>query len=148
MLICSDGIWEFISKEEAMEIGNKFIFKWSIRIYSKILKYKLSNIYSEVEENIWYPKEEQKAFPPRKFTELWILSLPKLLLNAKDLLIYLMEQIHKELNESKENNNTLLIPRKSLDETKYTKLFYSFEESENSKFIWWFRHWYRKRKTG
>jgi serine/threonine protein phosphatase PrpC len=24
MLICSDGIWEFISNEEAMEIGNKF----------------------------------------------------------------------------------------------------------------------------
>lgn len=88
-----------------------------------------------MEENIWYPKEEQKAFPPRKFTGIMNTYLPQLLLNAKDLLIYLMKQMYKELNESKENNNTLLTPIKCLDETKYTKLFYLFEESENIKFI-------------
>ena len=27
MITCSDGIWEFISNEEAMEIGNKYYLK-------------------------------------------------------------------------------------------------------------------------
>ena len=27
MLICSDGIWEFINSEEAMKIGNKFYLR-------------------------------------------------------------------------------------------------------------------------
>ena len=27
LLICSDGIWEYISNEEAMEIGNKFYLR-------------------------------------------------------------------------------------------------------------------------
>ena len=27
MLICSDGIWEFINNEEAMKIGNKFYLR-------------------------------------------------------------------------------------------------------------------------
>ena len=27
MLICSDGVWEFINSEEAMKIGNKFYLR-------------------------------------------------------------------------------------------------------------------------
>ena len=50
MVICSDGVWEFLSNEEVMEIGNKYYIQNDINEFcSQIIK-KSTEIW-ECEEN-------------------------------------------------------------------------------------------------
>ena len=45
MLICSDGVWEFISNEEAMKIANKFYLKNDPKGLCRELTYKSTQIW-------------------------------------------------------------------------------------------------------
>jgi len=50
MVLCSDGVWEFISNEEVMEIGNKYYYKNNINDFCNELLKKSTEIW-ESEEN-------------------------------------------------------------------------------------------------
>jgi len=50
MVLCSDGVWEFISNEEVMEIGNKYYYKNNINDFCNELLKKSPEIW-ESEEN-------------------------------------------------------------------------------------------------
>ena len=78
-------------------------------------KFKLSEAYSEVVYEIWLPKDpKKKSFAPNRFKkvlgEMNSLFAPTAANDAKDLLIYFIEQMHTELNQSKETNLNLVMP--------------------------------------
>ena len=77
-------------------------------------KYRLVTAYADVVEGIWFPKNNEKSYAPHKFKdvlgEMNPLFAPTAANDAKDLLIYLIEQMHNELNESKETNLSLIMP--------------------------------------
>ena len=50
MVICSDGVWEFLSNEEVMEIGNKYFYQNDINEFCKQLLKRSTEIW-ENEEN-------------------------------------------------------------------------------------------------
>ncbi len=50
MVICSDGVWEFLSNEEVMEIGNKYYNENNINDFCNVLLKKATEIW-ENEEN-------------------------------------------------------------------------------------------------
>lgn len=50
MVLCSDGVWEFISNEEVMEIGNKYYYKNNINEFCNELLRKSTEIWED-EEN-------------------------------------------------------------------------------------------------
>ena len=50
MVLCSDGVWEFISNEEVMEIGNKYYNKNNINDFCNELLKRSTEIW-ESEEN-------------------------------------------------------------------------------------------------
>ena len=78
-------------------------------------KFKLSRVYADVLEGIWFPKENQKSYSPNNFKNILgkmnSLFAPTAANDAKDLLIYLIEQMHNELNKSKEKNMILIMPQ-------------------------------------
>ena len=50
MVICSDGVWEFLSNEEVMEIGNKYYAQNNINDFCSQLLKKSTEMW-EREEN-------------------------------------------------------------------------------------------------
>ena len=78
-------------------------------------KNKLSEAYSEVVQEIWKPKDKtKKSFAPKRFKqvlgEMNELFSPTAANDAKDLLIYFVEQMHSELNNTTEKNLNLIMP--------------------------------------
>ena len=78
-------------------------------------KFRLSEAYSEVVQEIWLPKNKtKKSFPPDRFKKVLgdmnSLFAPMAANDAKDLLIYFIEQMHTELNKSTETNLNLVMP--------------------------------------
>ena len=78
-------------------------------------KYKLSEAYSEVVNAIWRPGDKTKrSYPPNRFKrvlgEMNSLFAKFEANDAKDLLIYFIEQMHTELNKSTETNLNLVMP--------------------------------------
>lgn len=92
-------------------------------------KYKLSSAFADVVEGIWLPKENEKSFAPSKFKEILgkmnSLFAPTAANDAKDLLIYLIEQMHNELNKSKEKNLSIIMPD-DLDPTNQRQVLQCF----------------------
>ena len=78
-------------------------------------KYKLSEAYSEVVKEIWRPGDKKKkSYPPNRFKQV-LGEMNSLFAkfeanDAKDLLIYFIEQMHTELNQSTETNLNLVMP--------------------------------------
>ena len=78
-------------------------------------KTRLSEAYSEVVWEIWLPKDKsKKSFAPDRFKqvlgEMNSLFAPTAANDAKDLLIYFIEQMHTELNQTEETNTNLVMP--------------------------------------
>ena len=77
-------------------------------------KFRLSEAYSEVAWEIWREDAKKQSFSPNKFKavlgEMNPLFAPTAANDAKDLLIYFIEQMHTELNQSKEENLNLIMP--------------------------------------
>ena len=77
-------------------------------------KYQLTSVYADVLKGIWFPENNAKSFAPNKFKKtigiMNPLFAPTAANDAKDLLIFLIEQMHNELNKSKEKNMCLIMP--------------------------------------
>jgi len=78
-------------------------------------KTRLSEAYSEVVWKIWLPEDKsKKSFAPDRFKqvlgEMNSLFAPTAANDAKDLLIYFIEQMHTELNQTEETNTNLVMP--------------------------------------
>ena len=78
-------------------------------------KFKLSEAFSEVLWEIWFPSDpNKKSFCPHRFkdvlSEINPLFAPLTVNDAKDMLIFILEQLHIELNQSKEENLNLIMP--------------------------------------
>ena len=78
-------------------------------------KCRLSEAYSEVVWQIWLPQDKsKKSFSPNRFKEVLgemnSLFAPTAANDAKDLLIYFIEQMHNELNQTEETNTNLVMP--------------------------------------
>ena len=77
-------------------------------------KYKLCDAYSEVVCEIWKKDSEKKSFAPNRFKkvigEMNSIFAPTAANDAKDLLIFFIEQMHSELNVSSETNLNLIMP--------------------------------------
>ena len=78
-------------------------------------KCRLSEAYSEVVWEIWLPQNKsKKSFSPNRFKEVLgemnSLFAPTAANDAKDLLIYFIEQMHNELNQTEETNTNLVMP--------------------------------------
>ena len=105
--------------------------------FNDIKKYQLSSVYAEIVDNIWFPKKGQKSFPPKKFKEVLgrmnPLFAPTAANDAKDLLIYLIEQMHNELNKSTNNNTNLMMPP-NLDQTNNELVLRCFFEEFMKKY--------------
>ena len=83
--------------------------------FKDVTKHRLSEVYSEVVNEIWLPEDKsKKSFAPNRFKkvlgEMNELFAPTAANDAKDLLIYFIEQMHTELNKSKEQNLNLIMP--------------------------------------
>ena len=98
---------------------------------SKILSYE----YAEILDNLFFPKDKKNYFEPKKFKEL--ISKQNQLFagnnpnDSKDLLNYLIETMHNELNELGENKNNNFDENLVVDQTNeyailnYFKGFFS-----------------------
>ena len=78
-------------------------------------QYRLSDAYSEVLWEIWLPQDKsKKSFSPNRFEEVLgqmiLLFAPTAVNDAKDLLIFFIEQMHTELNQTIETNTNLVMP--------------------------------------
>ena len=78
-------------------------------------QYRLSDAYSEVLWEIWLPQDKsKKSFSPNRFKEVLgqmiLLFAPTAVNDAKDLLIFFIEQMHTELNQTIETNTNLVMP--------------------------------------
>ena len=96
-------------------ISNNIIKYKEEGIFKDITTHKLSEAYSEVVSEIWLPKDNtKKSFAPKRFKDVLgkmnELFAPTAANDAKDLLIYFIEQMHNELNKSKEKNMNLIMP--------------------------------------
>ena len=108
-------------------------------------KYRLSSAYAEVVEGIWLPKNNEKSFAPYDFKEtlgrMNALFAPTAANDAKDLLIYLIEQMHNELNKSKETNLAIIMPD-DMDPTNQQQVLACFGSEFMKKYNSIFSHYF------
>ena len=105
-------------------------------------KYRLCEAYSEVVCSIWLPKDKtKKSFAPDRFKRILgdmnSLFAPTAANDAKDLLIYFIEQMHSELNVTSETNLNLIMPddMNPMDHQQVLKCFVEeFMKKYNSVF--------------
>ena len=102
-------------------------------------KFQLTEAYSEVVNGIWFPKEGQRSFKPNKFREVIgkinPLFAPIVKNDPKDLLIFLIEQMHNELNKTQEKDLALIMPD-NMDPTNQQQVFQCFAQEFTKKYIW------------
>ena len=100
-------------------------------------KYKLTKAYAEVVNGIWFPEEGKRSFAPNEFKkvigEMNSLFAPTAANDAKDLLIFLIEQMHNELNKTKETNLALIMPD-NMDPTNQQQVFQCFAQEFTKKY--------------
>ena len=106
-----------------------------------VTKYRLCEAYSEVVCEIWKKDSPKKSFAPSRFKEVLgkmnSLFAPTAANDAKDLLIYFIEQMHSELNVSSETNLNLIMPddMNPMDHNQVLKCFIEeFMKKYNSVF--------------
>ena len=106
-----------------------------------VKKYRLCEAYSEVVCEIWKKDSDKKSFAPERFKkvlgEMNSLFAPTAANDAKDLLIYFIEQMHTELNVSPETNLNLIMPddMNPMDHQQVLKCFIEeFMKKYNSVF--------------
>ena len=87
MVLCSDGVWEFISNEEVMEIGNKYFYQNDINEFCTQLLKRSTEIW-ENEENYM-----EKAFNEPK--------LPKVK-DYQNIIKFVNKALDKKIKEEKE----------------------------------------------
>ena len=108
-------------------------------------KYRLSKAYAEIVEGIWLPKSNAKSFAPYDFKEtlgkMNSLFAPTAANDAKDLLIYLIEQMHNELNKSKETNLAIIMPD-DMDPTNQQQVLTCFGTEFMKKYNSIFSHYF------
>jgi len=100
-------------------------------------KYRLTKAYAEVVNGIWFPEEGKRSFAPNEFKkvigEMNSLFAPTAANDAKDLLIFLIEQMHNELNKTKETNLALIMPD-NMDPTNQQQVFQCFAQEFTKKY--------------
>ena len=115
------------------------------KLFTDINKYKLSRVYADVLDSIWFPTKGEKSFPPHKFKEVLgkmnSLFAPTAANDAKDLLIYLIEQMHNELNKSNEKNINLIMPE-TMDQTNQQQVLECFVIEFMKKYNSVFSHYF------
>ena len=115
------------------------------KLFTDINKYKLSRVYADVVDSIWFPTKGEKSFPPHKFKEVLgkmnSLFAPTAANDAKDLLIYLIEQMHNELNKSNEKNVNLIMPE-TMDQTNQQQVLECFVIEFMKKYNSVFSHYF------
>ena len=108
-------------------------------------KYRLSSAYADVLEGIWCPKNNERSYAPNKFKdilgEMNPLFAPTAANDAKDLLIYIIEQMHNELNESTEKNLSLIMPD-NMDPTNQQQVLECFGYEFMKKYKSVFSHYF------
>ena len=100
-------------------------------------KYRLTKAYAEVVNGIWFPEEGKRSFAPNEFKkvigEMNSLFAPTAANDAKDLLIFLIERMHNELNKTKETNLALIMPD-NMDPTNQQQVFQCFAQEFTKKY--------------
>ena len=109
-------------------------------------KYQLSSVYADVLKGIWFPDNTKAiSFAPNEFKNVLgkmnPLFAPTAANDAKDLLIYLIEQMHNELNNSKEENLALIMPD-NMDPTNQNQVLTCFVEEFMKKYNSVFSHYF------
>ena len=107
-------------------------------------KFRLSEAYSEVASEIWKEHPKKSSFSPNKFKtvlgEMNPLFAPTAANDAKDLLIYFIEQMHTELNQSKEENLNLIMPE-TMNPMNYREVLTCFITEFTKKYKSVFSHY-------
>ena len=109
-----------------------------------VTKYRLCEAYSEVVCEIWKKDSPKKSFAPSRFKEVLgkmnSLFAPTAANDAKDLLIYFIEQMHSELNVSSETNLNLIMPD-DMNPTDHQQVLKCFVEEFMKKYNSVFSHY-------
>ena len=92
-------------------------------------------------ERIWLPKKDEKSFAPFDFKEtiekMNFLVVP----DAKNLLAFLIEEMHRELNKAKETDLCICIPD-DVDFSNQQQVLTNFESEYMKKFNSIFSHYF------
>ena len=109
-----------------------------------VKKYRLCEAYSEVVCEIWKKDSVKKSFAPERFKkvlgEMNSLFAPTAANDAKDLLIYFIEQMHTELNVSPETNLNLVMTD-DMNPTNHQQVLKCFIEEFMKKYNSVFSHY-------
>ena len=109
-----------------------------------VTKYRLCEAYSEVVCEIWKKDSPKKSFAPKRFKEVIGKMNPQFapmaINDAKDLLIYFIEQMHSELNVSSETNLNLIMPD-DMNPTDHNQVLKCFVEEFMKKYNSVFSHY-------
>ena len=119
------------------KISDHIINYRRLNMISDKKKFKLTEAYSEVVNSIWFPEPGKKSFAPNRFKEVIgkmnSLFAPTAANDAKDLLIFLIEQMHNELNKTQEKNLALIMPD-NMDPTNQQQVFQCFAQEFTKKY--------------
>ena len=117
------------SLSNTQKLTNFFLNKYEYNPNDKSKR--MSNEFSIVIKNLWDKKNQNKPYAPHSFKNALSQENPLFAgvqaNDSKDLINFLLERLHKELNEpkSQQNNNYSITQADQLDENKVFNLFFN-----------------------
>ena len=117
--------------------NTKKLTEYFLKKYKSHINKKIANEYYKVISNLWNRDNNNKSFSPHSFNEVLCKNNPlfyqKGTNNPKDIINYLLEILHKELNKVNRNNNGIeIIHQQTNEETMFKFFFQNFYENYNS----------------
>jgi ubiquitin C-terminal hydrolase len=121
-----------------IEISEDILTWYTITNDSNKKQREISYAYAEVLNNLFFPKENQKDYSPNNFKH--IISLKNDLFkgiqanDSKDVYLFLIESMHKELNDlnatnNRNNNNFNFEENVDIDQRKEVEIFQFFKKN-------------------
>ena len=101
----------------------------------------MSNAYYQVLKNLWDENNHYKSYAPNSFKNTLIKENPLFsgmqAIDSKDLINFLLEKFHQELNEvnNQQNYNNVISQADQLDENKMLKFFINVFKSKYNSII-------------
>ena len=117
--------------------NTKKLTEFFLKKYSSDINKKIANEYYNVISNLWNRDNNNKSFSPHSFNEVLCKNNPllfqKVTNTPKDIIYFLLEILHKELNKINRNNNgNEIIHQQTNEETMFKFFFQNFSENYNS----------------
>ena len=111
--------------------NTKKLTEFFLKKYSSDINKKIANEYYNVISNLWNRDNNNKSFSPHSFNEVLCKNNPllfqKVTNTPKDIIYFLLEILHKELNKINRNNNgNEFIHQQTNEETMFKFFFKIF----------------------